>query len=42
MKASADLAALAGLELFFQAAVIDGTAPSGFTVSRGLRITVGN
>lgn len=37
-----NLAALAGLDLFFQAAVIDATAPNRFSLSRGLRITVGN
>ncbi|MCA8953267.1 MAG: hypothetical protein KDE27_27395 [Planctomycetes bacterium] len=31
-----------GVDLYFQAAALDATAPGGFTMSRGLRVTIGN
>ena len=30
-----------GVDLFFQAAALDATTPNGFTLSRGLQITLG-
>lgn len=35
------VASLAGLDLFFQAAAASTATASGFTLSRGLRVTVG-
>jgi len=31
-----------GVDLFFQAAAFDATAPNGFTLSRGLRVGIGD
>jgi hypothetical protein len=34
--------AFVGIDLFFQAATLDATAPNGFTLSRGLRVGIGD